>query len=274
VPIVVQEHFTEDQVPLYQRIADRMLRGRDAYGLAVSEEVKRFMIHQRFTTAPIEIIWNGVPDDLHHERNDADADILRTELNIPRGAKVIGIVGRLAEMKGHRYFLDAGVTVIAKHSNVRFLILGEGPLRQSLEDQADRLGISGHVIFTGYRTDAVRCFALCDIAVVASIFGEGFCTVGIEAHAANTPLITTDLPAFAGLYIDGDNARVVSARDGAAMADAMIELLENPGLCRQLVEGGARRLAQCRMSRIVQQYTEFYDKLTQQKHEISYAAAN
>jgi glycosyltransferase involved in cell wall biosynthesis len=234
VPLVVQEHFVDEKVPLYQRLADRTLHGCDERGLAVSEAVRRFMIEQRYTTMPIEVIWNGVPDRLEYHRDDTDLASLRRELGIPQDAKVVGLVGRLADMKGHRYFLEGAAAVAAQGSGVRFLIVGEGPLRHSLEEQARRLELDKHVIFAGYRTDAVRCLAMCDVAVVASIYGEGFCSVGLEAHAAQTPLITTDLPAFDGLYVDGENARVVRAANAAAIGRAVIEILDDPRLGRQM----------------------------------------
>lgn len=261
LPVVVQEHFIGDTVPWYQRLADRALRGWDTRRLAVAEAVKRFMIEKRSVREPIEVLWNGVPFEGDHAPDPADAAAVREELSVPADAPLIGIVGRLAEMKGHRYFLDAAARIAESRLEARFLILGEGPLREALQQQARDLGLADRVVFTGYRTDAVRCLAACDVGVVASIFGEGFCTVAIETFLAETPLVITDLPCFEGLYIDDENVRMVPTRDAPAIARAVQEIMDDPDLARRLTEGGRRRLRDCRMQKIAGQYMDLYESV-------------
>ena len=261
IPIVCQEHFVDEKVPWYQQIADRILRGSREYGLAVSESVRQFMVEQRFYSSAVEIIWNGVPQSGVTGQLDKKEEELRAELGFGPDAVIVGIVGRLAEMKGHCYFLEGAALASKGRDDLRFLIVGEGPLRGDLESLAESLGIREKVVFAGYRPDAVHCLRTCEVAVVSSIFGEGFCIVGVEAHLAHTPLVITDLPAFEGLYVDGVNARVVPLRSGEAISAAIIELLDSKELSQSLIDGGLRRLEECRVERIAEKYLDCYRRI-------------
>ncbi len=262
VPTVVQEHFVDERYPRYQQAIDFALRGWQDHALAVSDAVKDFMSGPRFIpAAQIEVLGNGVPTDRIKRPADARLAELRAQWGIPAGAPVIGTVGRLAEMKGQKYFLEAAARLADARPDARFVVVGDGPLAAELRAQAARPPLAGRVVFPGYQENAVEYLALFDVAVVSSIFGEGFCAVGIEAFAVGTPLVITNLPCFKDLYRPDANVLMVPPRDAPAMADAIAAVLDRPDLRARLVQAGRATLAEYAMDRIAARYVALYERM-------------
>lgn len=118
---------------------------------------------------------------------------LRAELNADDGQVLVGIVGRLTEIKNHRLFLQAAA-LLKKNtaSNVRFVIIGDGNLRGDLEEQAKSLGLSENVLFFGTRNDPEDFYPALDIVALTSL-NEGTPLTLIEAMANARPVIATSV---------------------------------------------------------------------------------
>lgn len=118
----------------------------------------------------------------------------RAELGLGAGDILVGIVGRLTEIKNHELFLRSAALFKSKFakpgSSVRFVIIGDGALRNSLEQQADSLGVSDDVIFTGSRRDLDNVYPALDIVALTSR-NEGTPLTLIEAMANARPVIST-----------------------------------------------------------------------------------
>jgi glycosyltransferase involved in cell wall biosynthesis len=262
--IVVQEHFVQETVPAYQRFADWCLRDWHDAAIAVSEVVADFMRDGRYirdATTPVEVIWNGVPVDEFRMRCAMENSDIHTRLGLPESARLIGIVGRLAEEKGHRYFLEAAAEILRSRNDCWFVVVGEGPLRGALEEMSADLGITPHVRFVGHQADIVPFFRACDVAVIASL-SEGFPSVGIEALACGAPLVVSDLETFRAFYRDAHNVLVVPPCDGPALAAAVQRILDEPGLSESLLAGADELLETCRITSVAARYTALYDRLS------------
>ena len=116
--------------------------------------------------------------------------LFRQELGINPGTTLVGIVGRLTEIKNHEMFLESAARV--KSENVRFVIIGDGSLRASLEKQARSLGIEKRVIFAGGRKDPENFYPALDIVALTSR-NEGTPLTLIEAMANARPVIATSV---------------------------------------------------------------------------------
>jgi glycosyltransferase involved in cell wall biosynthesis len=261
IPVIVQEHFVAPRVPWYQRVADWMLRDVQAGAIAVSASVQQFMAEQRFIRrTPIEVIGNGVPLERLRSPSPQDVQALRQRLNVPADAAVVGIVGRLAEQKGHADFLRAARIIAARVPQAVFVIVGDGPLRAALERQARELGLSGRVRFAGYQPDVLPALALFNVSVISSIYGEGFCSVGIESFAAGTPVVMTDIAAVPGTYEHGRNALIVPRHQPEALAEAVVSCLTRPALAAALVRAGERTLPACDSRSVAERYLAAYER--------------
>jgi glycosyltransferase involved in cell wall biosynthesis len=262
IPVILQEHFVDHRLPGYQKAIDRLLAGCVAKGLAVSKAVKRHMAEDRHLAADrIEVLLNGVPSEKSQPADPAFSAALRKGLGIPENARVVGIVGRLAEMKGHAFLLDAMATLAARRPDIRLLVVGEGPERAALEAKTQALGVADRVHFTGYQTDVIPYLSLMDVSVVASIFDEGFNTVGLESFAVGVPLVITDLECFQDIYAPDQNCLMVPVRDVPALVAAVERLLDEPVLREQLAAAGRRTAEGVRMERIAGEYVRVYTDL-------------
>jgi glycosyltransferase involved in cell wall biosynthesis len=157
------------------------------------------------------------------------------------------MVARLAEeRKGAAEFLEMAAAVAEQRSQTRFVIVGDGPLRLSLEQQAAELGIASRVRFAGERSDIPAVLAALDVFVMPSHWEGGPYTV-IEAMAMARPVVTTNVGMVVDIVRDGEHALVVPPRDSSALARAVQRLLAEDRLRGRLAKGG-RRLATERFS--------------------------
>jgi glycosyltransferase involved in cell wall biosynthesis len=162
----------------------------------------------------------------------------RDELGIDGETILVGIVGRLTEIKNHRMFLNSIARLPAEdRRSMRFVIIGDGSSRQQLEEQAQALGLATDVIFAGGRKDPEYFYPALDIVALTSL-NEGTPLTLIEAMANARPVVATSVGGVVDLLKDGRGICVPSG-DEAAFASALSRLAADRELQREL---GARGL--------------------------------
>lgn len=156
-------------------------------------------------------------------------------------------VGRLAEKKGVTYLLDAFAKVLPAFPGVRLTIVGDGPLRGTLEAQAQALGLQGAVSFVGARPPAEvpAFFRQAAVFVMPSVVAEsgdqeGLGLVAAESLATGCPVVAHDLPAIRDLVKDGQTGLMVPPKDTEALASAIRQLLSDPARAASLAASGRR----------------------------------
>ena len=160
----------------------------------------------------------------------------RQELGIDDETILIGIVGRLTQIKNHRMFLNAAAR-LKSDARQKFVIIGDGSLRQALEQQAQSLGLQDKVIFAGGRKDPEYFYPALDIVALTSL-NEGTPLTLIEAMANARPVVATAVGGVVDLLADGRGICVPSG-DEQAFADALQTLAADRQLQKDL---GARGL--------------------------------
>ena len=185
---------------------------------------------------------------------------LRRELGLSDNAKLVGIVARLVPIKNHRLFLRAAKLVAEAVPQARFLVVGDGELREGLEAYARDLGLDGRVIFTGWRRDLSRLYADLDVVALTSI-NEGTPVSLIEAMAARVPVVATAVGGVPDVVADGETGCLVEAGDAEGLAEAITELLRNPERAKAMGRAGReavypRFAAQTLFTNIERLYTE------------------
>jgi len=238
---------------LVNPLADRVVANSPAVAEAALRE--RGLRDGQVVTIP-----NGVDlerfDPARVRRDEARAWALR-EWGLAGDEKAIGAIGSLTPVKGHADLLQAAVRVAARHARTRLLIVGDGPLRVPLEEQARRLGLRERVVFTGVREDVARVLGLLDVVVLPS-HTEGLSNVLLEAMAMARPVVATDVGGNPDVLRDGACGRLVPARDPDALAAAVIELVEDEAAARRMGVQ-ARAVVERRFSR--QRMVEGYEAL-------------
>ena len=221
--------------------------------IAVSRAIVAKLESEGRTSAPIELIYNGV--DLAKYNATEACCTLPEEYGFPDGTPLVGVVARLEPEKGHPTLLDAWPNVLERVPEARLLIVGEGSQRELLEAQAESLDLLGErcsgdrcvgtrrarpgakVLFTGLRDDVPNVTAALDVAVLPS-YREAQGLAILEAMALRRPVVATEVGGVPEMIISGKTGLLVPPRDPVALGDAIARLLTNHPLADMLARAG------------------------------------
>lgn len=218
---------------------DKLVMGHFDRIILVAEGLRRQLRGFMIPRKKIVIINNAVdPDDFIEHQN---RDVIRQGINLTGQDKVIGFVGRLSQEKNIETILYAVKETLKSGKNIKFLIIGEGPQKERLKRLSEGLGVSNHVIFTGYQKDACRLHGILDLHVSASL-KEGLPNSLLEAQAAGTPCIVTDIPGNNDIIRDGVNGFLFRPRDYIALSKKIITLLEDKALAQKFTAEGRKNI--------------------------------
>jgi glycosyltransferase involved in cell wall biosynthesis len=246
LPFLVEVHGwlrpeNDRRVRLYEALDRQVLRRCEgAIVLSRDYEAELRALGVRPHLLPSGIDIDG-PDGLRGRAGRRD---LRGELGLPPGARVAGIVARLSPEKGHGDFLRALAAarpaLDGAGAPLYGLVIGDGPLRAALEEEAARLGLAERVRFAGYVAEVADAYRALDLLVSCSRY-EGLPLCLMEAMAMGRPVLSMATGGCADIVADGETGRLVPRGDGAALAAALGALLADPGALRRMGEAGLAR---------------------------------
>jgi L-malate glycosyltransferase len=221
------------------------------------------------------LVADGVPPDRTvtvHEGIDLDHVHSAPPVNVheafwlPHRAPVVGNVAALVPHKGQRHLIEAAHLVIQQMPDVRFLILGEGELRDSLERHVREHHLEKHVFLPGFRTDVLGCMKSFDLFVMSSVT-EGLGTALLDAMACGKAIVATRTGGIPEVVEDGETGRLVPPRDHAAMAQAILAMLADDEQRRRMGDTGLARVqARFTVERMVAETAAVYGRLAGRHH--------
>lgn len=204
--------------------------------VAVSEHDRRTLVRRRLCSPKkLTVIYNSFDPTKFSSIDGIAAG------GHSNGA-VLGFVGRLADQKGCGYLVEAMPLVIAAHPRTRLRIVGDGPERQKLEAQVQRLRLQETVEFLGYQPASAELLAGMDAVIVPSIY-DVHPLVAVEAMACGRPVVASAVGGLTETVVDGKSGFLVPPARPAALAEAINRLLASPDL-RAAMGAEARRRAQ------------------------------
>ncbi len=210
-------------------------------------------------------IYSGI--EAEKFKININIDEKKKELGIKPKEKIVGVVAKLWEGKGHETILEAAPQVIKEIPDVKFLFVGEGYLREKLETQVRELGLSNNIIFTGFRADIPEITATFDLALLVSLF-EGMGRVLLEAMVMRKPVVATKVGGIVDVVRDGETGILVPPGDADALAKAIVTLLKDEELARRMGEAGRKRIDERFTARtMVERITEVYEELIESTDE-------
>jgi glycosyltransferase involved in cell wall biosynthesis len=218
--------------------------------------------HLRFGIAPEEkftTIHSGVDLD-RFAASTGGRDRARESLGISNGAFVVGTVGRLTAVKGHRVLLDAAQKVIARHGGTIFVLLGAGEQLGELKRQAARLGIDDNVRFAGWQPDVARIMGVFDCFAFPSL-NEGMGKALVEAMALEKPVVASRIGGMTDLVDDGVSGFLVPPADPGALAERILYILENPETGRRMAKRAGEKAAMYGSASMVRRIESLYSGL-------------
>ena len=168
----------------------------------------------------------------------------KRELKLPIDSKIIGIVGRLVKEKGYLDLFKAFKKIIEIFPNTMLLVIG--PLELEKSDKfkpaiVKDYGIEKNVIFLGERTDANELYALMDVFVLPS-YREGLGISIIEASAMERPIVATDIRGCREAVDNNKTGILVPVKNSEKLAQAIIYLLKNPDVAREMGKQGREKV--------------------------------
>ena len=214
IHVYTAHNVFKDKLPLYGFAL------KNAKSVAVGEAVNK-NLKEDVGITDSRVIYNGV---VLKETDDHVDEI------ISYGGIKLGCIARLSEQKGLTYLLDAMSLLTVK--DIRLFIVGDGELRNELENKVKELHLQNSVTFLGYRKDIVECINSFDFCVLPSVF-EGFGLVAIEAFMNSKTLVATDIPGL-NEVVTNKNGILVPAKDPAALASAIDKLAMDATLRQEL----------------------------------------
>lgn len=201
--------------------------------IVLTELEKRDMIAYKVSgPEKIEIVNSGLELDIY-KTVVMNAAQKKAQLGIEKEELVVGMIGRLEPIKDPGCLVEAAQLIIEQCANLRFLIIGEGSLRQGLEKRCKELGIFHKFIFLGWREDVPEIIPVLDLLVLPSL-NEAVGRVIVEAGACGVPTVATNVGGVP-LVVQGNlTGMLFSAKDRQALAKAVIELLRNDQKRREM----------------------------------------
>ncbi|HVQ28523.1 MAG TPA: glycosyltransferase, partial [Vicinamibacteria bacterium] len=194
--------------------------------------------------------------------------LVRASLGIAEDAPVVGFVGRLVAEKGVPELLRAARLVRERVPQTVFLLVGgsdEEKPGSLTPDAARAAGVEGACVFTGVRHDLPELYRAMDVFALPS-HREGFPRAAMEAAAMGLPCVVTDVRGCRQVVAQGENGLLVPARDDAALANALAELLLAPSLARLMgTEGRRRALRDFDEQRVFATVLAEYERLLREK---------
>ena len=208
-------------------------------GIAVSEATKKAWV-DRTGLCPdrIKVVYNGI-DLARFSQNNRQAT--RQQLGLPEDGQVILVPARLHWSKGHEILLNAFPRIVNAQGRARLLFLGDGDLRGHLENIVARLGLEGQVMFLGFRDHPADYYFASDLVCLPAFALDALPYSLIEAMACGRPVVASRFAGIPEIVDDGATGFLVPPRDPEALADAIIRLLQDETLRKQMGAAGRAR---------------------------------
>jgi phosphatidyl-myo-inositol dimannoside synthase len=236
---VVSHHHHLDPSPLNRLIERRVVDASDR--VVVGSEFSRRQLAEklRVRTDHVAVVYYGV-DPVFAPRPPRTDLLDRYSL---RGHPVVLFFGGLKPRKNLGPLLDAWAAVTARQPEARLVIAGAGPLRADLERHSTRLGLGGHVVFTGYVPEADKAahFNLADIFFFPSAM-EGFGLAVAEAMSSGLPVVASDRGSIPELVADGETGFTCDPTTADCFVERLLLLLGDAPLRRKFGAAGRGRV--------------------------------
>lgn len=242
--IVFTKHCLDNKASVLKKTANRIINSLFCDRIiAISEAVKTSLVENGTPARKVTVIYNGIQPV--NKVSEAEKDEFRQKLGINPDDAVVGIVARLEDVKGHRYFLEAASLIKNKMNNVKFIIAGTGSQLANIKMKVKELALVNNVILTGYIDDIEKLFGIFDVNVITSI-SEALCLSLIEGMSAGLPSVAFETGGIAEV-VDEKCGFLVPAGDTEKLAEAIIKLLNNKELRDKMgIEG--KRIANTKFS--------------------------
>jgi glycosyltransferase involved in cell wall biosynthesis len=228
--------------------------------IAVSDEVRTSIETHVRSKRPTKVILNGVDTD-HFDLARCEPSRIRLELGIPAGAPIVGTVAVFRSQKRLQDWLEAARMLRATATNVHFLIVGDGPLREELRERARAAGLDGSIHFPGLQDDVRPYLAEMDVFLISSEF-EGLPVALLEAMSMQRVVVATAVGGIPEVIRNGENGVLVAPRDPHALSRAVSKTLdERENQARMGIDARSTVIERFGLQRMTREIEDAYDEV-------------
>jgi glycosyltransferase involved in cell wall biosynthesis len=259
--LVYTEHSMWNKMAVALKALNRATIGLDDSLVVVSQAAKESLPPSLRTRA--RVVIHGIDMDPVKEastQRDGSRQQVREEFEVAEGELLALTVANLRPEKGHDVLLRAAKIVDTRGEPVRFVVVGEGPLRAELDSQRAALGLGNRVRFVGARSDVLRLLGAADFFVLPSR-QEGLPVTLMEAAAMGVPLVVPAVGEIPNLWTDEVDALIVPPDRPDALADAVTTVAGDAELRSRLASGSLERATLFDVTRCVREVESIYDEL-------------
>lgn len=203
----------------------------------------------------LQVIYNGI--DL--EEIEKTAPMSRVQLGIPEDAFVVGMVGRLSKQKAPDTFVKAAKLIKEKIPNAFFLMVGDGELRDQVEDLVNQYDLGSSFLITGWVDNPTAYMKIMNVGMLLSRW-EGFGLVLPEYMACSVPIVATDVDAIPNIVKNGENGLLVKQDDFYAVCDAVYKMYINKKLKIKIISINEKSVKKFDALRVVMDSLKLYTK--------------
>ena len=207
--------------------------------VCVSKWVAKIMRDWGLPPEQMSVIYEAVPSNAFLSRA-ASLQLLREKTGVAAGQKIIGNIAALVGHKDHATLLRAAQVVALRRGDVAFVIVGEGERKENLLRLRNELGLAGTVHFTGFIPQAQRLLLGFDLFAMSSRM-EGLGTIVLDAGMAGVPVAATAGGGLPEAVLHDQTGLIVPVGDGAALAEALLRLLDDTALAGRLARAARQR---------------------------------
>lgn len=255
VPVIINTRHGRER-----KVVNRYLWAMNDAIVSISYDAQQRLLEcNHIDAGKTRVIHNGIEVAEHNGKQTRIEDVAHDDV-------VIGTVGRLAPEKDYVTLLDAFALIADKIANAKLLFVGDGALRNELEQHCLRNRIADKVIFLGFRNDVRDLLKSMDMFVLPSLT-EGISLGLLEAMAAGLPVVATDVGGNPEVIKNGVNGFLVPSKNPNALAERIAAVLSNRDLSLSMGDGGRKTFeAKFTLARMLKEYENLYAEILQKRN--------
>ncbi|MCM8764954.1 MAG: glycosyltransferase [Candidatus Omnitrophica bacterium] len=254
IPLVCSQRSTDDWKRAVHWKLEKFTNFLCSIIISNSKAGKRVLIEKTgVTPLRIKVIPNGIDLEQIREKLKLVKSFYHTEI-------IIGSIGNLRKAKGYDVLIEAAEIICKKRKDIRFEILGKGPLETHIRAKIHKLNLGEFVKLYGFTEDVYNYIINFDIVVIPSIW-EGFPVVALEAMACGKPIIATNVGDLPEIVENGTTGIIVEPGKPKALAAAILTLISNKDMRQMMGNNALRRVEEFSSDTMVSQYGKIYDLL-------------
>ena len=239
VPLIIRSRHIEVDYP--NRWTSRVAFGRLPHlVLTTSARISARLVSELgLDPSRVTCVPTGI--DLHRFHPGIDG-VIQRDIGLPPGTLLVGMISVLRSWKGHESFLRAAGIIAKSHPGVRFVIAGDGPMREQVKAWISDFALADRVILLGHRDDVPAVIASLAVLVLPSYAHEGIPQIVLQAQAMGTAVIGTTVGGIPEVISPGITGWLVPPKEPEALARALDQLLRDP-IARQAIGDRAAEAA-------------------------------